>query len=95
MSKSLHCCVYKSLRKQQTFLFVLREGDLSRVPAPLLEALGEIEKVIDLELTPERTLARGEARYIMDDLLAKGFHLQLPPTDKPEPIGSVHEQITK
>jgi len=86
MSQSLHCCVYKSLRKQETFLFVLKEGDFSRVPEPLLKVLGEIEKLIDLELTPERQVARGEARYIMDDLLEKGFHLQLPPTEKPEPI---------
>lgn len=86
MCQSLYCCVYKSLRKQQTFLFVLQEDDFSSVPEPLLKALGEVKKVIDLELTPERTVARDNARSIMDDLLEKGFHLQLPPTEKPEPI---------
>ena len=92
MSQSLHCCVYKSLRKEKTFLFVLKENDFSKVPESLLEALGKIEKLIDLELTPERQVARGEARYIMDDLLEKGFHLQLPPTEKPQPIGQVHKK---
>ncbi|NNF96666.1 MAG: YcgL domain-containing protein [Halobacteria archaeon] len=82
----MHCCVYKSLRKQETFLFVLQEDDFSKVPEPLLNALGEIVKIIDLELTPERKVARGEARYIIEDLLERGFHLQLPPTEKPEPI---------
>ncbi len=86
MSQTLHCHVYKSLCKQETFLFVLKENDFSMVPEPLLKALGEIQKVIDLELTPERKVARGEARYIMENLLEKGFHLQLPPTEKPEPI---------
>ena len=86
MSQLLHCCVYRSLRKQETFLFVLQEDDLSRVPEALLKALGEIEKFLDLELTPERKVARGEARYIMGDLLDNGFHLQLPPNNKPEPI---------
>lgn len=95
MRPSLHCCVYKSLRREKTFLFVLQEDEFSRVPEPLLKALGEIKKVIDLELTPERKVARGNARYIMDDLLEKGFHLQLPPDEKPEPFGSVHEKITK
>jgi len=94
MTQLLHCCVYKSLRKQQTFLFVLQEDDLSRVPEPLLKALGEIEKVIDLDLTPERTVARGEARYIVDDLLEKGFHLQLPPAENPESVNSGQEEIT-
>ena len=91
----MYCCVYKSLRKQQTFLFVLQEDDFSRVPEPLLKALGEIEKVIELELTPGRQVARGEARYIMDDLLEKGFHLQLPPAEKPEPVNSGQEEITR
>ena len=86
MGQLLHCCVYKCLRKQETFLFVLKEDDFSRVPEQLLKTLGEIEKIIDLELTPERTVARGEARYIMNDLLEKGFHLQLPPNKKPERI---------
>ena len=84
MRQSLPCCVYKSRKRPQTFLFVLKENDFSRVPGPLLEALGEIEKLIDLKLTPERKLARGNARYIMDDLIAQGFHLQLPPPEMPD-----------
>lgn len=87
MSKSLHCYIYKSPRKAETYLFVLKENDFSAVPAPLLEALGKVEKVIDFELTPERKLARGNARQIMSDLIQTGFHLQLPPNKKPEPIG--------
>ena len=94
MTQLLHCCVYKSLRKQQTFLFVLQEDDFSSVPEPLLKALGEVKKVIDLELTPERTVARGNTRSIMDDLLEKGFHLQLPPAEKPEPINAGQEGTT-
>ncbi len=86
MHQPLHCCIYKSLHKQETFLFVLNEDDFSRVPEKLLQALGDIQKVIEIELTPERKVARGNARYIMDDLLDKGFHLQLPPNEKPEPI---------
>ena len=86
MQQPLHCCIYKSLHKQETFLFVLKEDDFSRVPETLLQALGKIQKVIEIELTPERKVARGNARYIMEDLLDKGFHLQLPPNEKPEPI---------
>ena len=63
---------------------MLQEDNLSRVPEALLNAVGEIEKFLDLELTPERKVARGNARYIMDDLLENGFHLQLPPNKKPE-----------
>ncbi len=87
MSDSLHCYIYKSARRAETFLFVRVENDFSPVPAPLLEALGMLHKVMDLELTPDRKLARGNATQIIKDLRQTGFHLQLPPQQKPESIG--------
>lgn len=92
MSESLHCYIYKSLRKPKTYLFVLQENDFSAVPASLLETLGEVEKVMDIQLTPERKLARGNAMQIINDLKATGFHLQLPPNTKPEPIGPLIDE---
>lgn len=83
----MHCYIYKSSRKAETFLFVRAENDFSSVPAPLLEALGMLQKVMDLELTPERKLARGNAAQIMHELRQTGFHLQLPPHQQPEAIG--------
>jgi len=74
----LQCVIYKSLRKQDTYLFVSREDGLSAVPTPLRQTLGKLEKVMELELTPGKRLARGEARHVIDDILEKGFHLQLP-----------------
>lgn len=87
MNEALHCYIYKSLRKPETYLFVLKEDDFSKVPQALLQALGKVEKVIDIDLTPERKLARGNAPQIIEDLKQTGFHLQLPPDKKPEPIG--------
>lgn len=87
MTESLHCYIYKCLHKPETYLFVLKENDFSEVPARLINALGEVEKVMDIELTPDRKLARGNASQIMNDLKQTGFHLQLPPNTKPEAIG--------
>jgi uncharacterized protein YcgL (UPF0745 family) len=87
MTDSLHCYIYKSSRKAETYLFILKENDFSEVPARLLNAIGEVEKVMDIELTPERKLARGNASQIINDLRQTGFHLQLPPNKKPEAIG--------
>lgn len=87
MNESLHCYIYKSLRKPETYLFVLKENDFSRVPQALLQALGNVEQVMDIELMPERKLARGNAREIMEALKQDGFYLQLPPNKKPEAIG--------
>ena len=71
---------------------MLQENDFSAVPAALLEALGKVEKVMDIQLTPERKLARGNARQIINDLKARGFHLQLPPDKKPELIGPLIDE---
>ncbi|MDX1824592.1 MAG: YcgL domain-containing protein [Thiohalomonadales bacterium] len=87
MTDSLQCYIYKSSRKAETYLFILKENDFSEVPARLLNALGQVEKVMDIELTPERKLARGNASQIINDLRQTGFHLQLPPNKKPEAIG--------
>jgi len=78
----INCVIYKSLRKQDTYLFVIDEDDFSAVPAPLMQAMGRLEKVMQLELSVDKKLARGEARYVMEDLQTNGFHLQMPPQNR-------------
>jgi uncharacterized protein YcgL (UPF0745 family) len=42
---------------------------------------------MELELTPERKLAREDARQVVANLEAHGYHLQSPPPDHlPDPI---------
>jgi uncharacterized protein YcgL (UPF0745 family) len=41
---------------------------------------------MDLELTPERKLAREDAGKVIDMLNEKGFFVQLPPVTLPMPI---------
>jgi uncharacterized protein YcgL (UPF0745 family) len=83
----MHCFVYKSSKKDETYLFVPARGDgtasaeadLSRVPDALLGHLGALELVMQLELTPERTLARARVEDVKEGLVSRGFYLQLPP----------------
>ena len=45
----MKCVVYKGAGKSDTYLFVEYESDISQVPSDLLEALGTLEKVMNLE----------------------------------------------
>jgi len=76
----MHCFIYKSLKKDQLYLYLNQKDDFSDVPETLLANFGKLEFVMELELTPDRKLAKEDASKIMDSLSAKGFFVQLPPT---------------
>jgi uncharacterized protein YcgL (UPF0745 family) len=78
MTKLL-CNVYKSLRKEETYLYVSLKDDLSEVPDALMDTFGTPQLVTKLLLTPERKLALVTAQKVMDSIEEKGFYLQLPP----------------
>ncbi len=79
MTSRIDCVVYRSPKKADTYLFVLQEDDFSAVPETLLKSFGLPEKVMLLELTADKKLARDNVGTIMSDLERQGFHLQLPP----------------
>lgn len=72
--------VYKSLRKADTYVYLGARDDFACLPEPLLMQLGNLQFVMELALTPERKLARGDVAAVRENLVARGFHLQFPPT---------------
>ena len=77
----MKCAVYKGHRKDDTYLFVEHEGNFSRVSESLLQLLGPLEMVMQLDLTSDTTLARGSANEVLRQLHDNGFYLQLPPSN--------------
>ena len=77
----MKCVVYKGSRKSDVYLFVNSDCEISVVPSDLLEALGTLEKVMCLELSPDQTLVRADPDTVRQQLRDKGFYLQLPPAD--------------
>ncbi len=78
----MHCAIYRCSKKAETYLYVTiseGEADFSKVPDALLVSLGRREHVMDLELTPERTLARVDRDEVVAALASQGFFLQMPP----------------
>ncbi len=86
--------VYKSQRKADTFVYLAARDDFEQIPGPLREQLGPLAFVLEVALTPERKLARGNADEVREQLATRGFHVQLPPPSllpTIEDAGRVHD----
>lgn len=84
VNDTLPCWVYRSLRKQEMYLYLAAEDGFERVPDALLDAFGEPILVIELELSPQRKLAREDVTQVMANLRGQGYHLQMPPRLAPD-----------
>jgi len=73
--------VYKGSRKANTYLFIDRQDDFSRVPPVLLELMGEISLVIDLNLATREKLAQADINDVRQKLAEQGYFIQMPPGD--------------
>ena len=71
--------VYKSQRKQDTYLYLAKRDDFEAIPATLDATLSPFVFVLEVALTPERRLAQVDAALVRANLATHGFHLQLPP----------------
>ena len=84
----MQCTVYKSLRQFDYFLYVRSDEQFERVPAGLKELLGDLQKVIELELHAERKLAQADVAQVMRQIESQGYYLQMPPRSGSEPLVS-------
>jgi len=71
--------VYKSQRKQDSFVYLAVRDDFSVIPDALKASLAPFQFVLEVALTPDRRLAQADAAQVRQNLAERGFHLQLPP----------------
>ena len=81
--------IYKGSRRAETYLYLPEEDNFEQVPAALLDAMGRLELVMELELHAERRLARVDAKDVMSSVSRVGYFLQMPPV---EPEGQRRDQ---
>ncbi len=81
--RGMRCWVYRGGRDADTYLYLASRDGFESVPEALLRALGRLELALELELTPERRLARAQAGEVLAALAERGYYLQLPPVDRP------------
>jgi len=75
----MQCYIYKSLKKDELYLYLQKKDDFSSIPEPLLNSFGKIEFVMELDISPERKLAREDVSKVLNSLQDKGFFVQMPP----------------
>lgn len=75
------CSIYKSPRKREMYLYVLKADGLGKVPEGLMPFFGTPVHAFDLVLSPERKLAREDIAKVLENLDGQGYHLQMPPPD--------------
>lgn len=73
------CFVYASHRKSDTYVWLSRRDDFDCLPAPLLERLGTLRFVLDVDITETRQLPHADSRAVLAALRSDGWYLQLPP----------------
>ena len=77
--------IYKSSRKDELYIYLAKKDDFSQVPQALYNSMGkEPVFVMEVELSPQRQLAREDVNKVIKNLETQGYHVQIPP-----PIASV------
>ena len=71
------CHIYRSNRKFDTYLYVVKRDDFSDVPEDLLKVFGEPEYSFSFDLKPDRELAKEDTAEVLQNLETQGYHLQL------------------
>lgn len=79
------CIVFKSNRRPDTYVYVGAVETLSKLPAALQQGLGKLDEVLRFELSPERKLAREDARLVYRNIESIGYHVQFPPAESIPP----------
>ena len=74
--------VYKGSRRTETYLYVPDENNFEQVPKDLLDAMGTLEFVMEIDIDAQRKLARVDAGEVIKNVLDAGYFLQLAPLER-------------
>ena len=75
----INCKIYRCSKQDEMYLYVHEDKTIDDLPEELIKIVKELTHVMDLELSPERKLAREDVLLVMKNINDNGFHLQLPP----------------
>ncbi|MBC8945065.1 MULTISPECIES: YcgL domain-containing protein [Xenorhabdus] len=73
------CVIYRSPKREQTYLYIEKKGDFSRVPEALLKTFGQPQFSMMISLAERKKLANADIEKVKVALSEQGFYLQVPP----------------
>jgi len=79
--KPIDCFVYKSLKKDNTYLYISIKDDFDKIPMSLINIFGRGEFCFEFKHVPTRKLSQEDPQQVYDNLQNLGYHLQLPNED--------------
>ena len=74
--------VYKSKKKADTFLFIEKRDDFSKVPEPLMAMFGQPQYVMIINLAKRTQLGVADLDTLKQSLSDQGYYLQIPPPEE-------------
>lgn len=75
----MFCVIYRSPKRDQTYLYVEKKDDFSRVPAELMQGFGKPQLAMMLPLDGSKRLANADLAKVKAALEDQGYYLQMPP----------------
>lgn len=75
----MFCVIYRSAKREQTYLYVEKKDDFSRVPEELMKGFGKPQLTMLLPLDGRKKLVGADLEKVKASLSAQGYYLQLPP----------------
>lgn len=87
------CVIYRSAKRDQTYLYVEKKDDFSRVPAELMQGFGKPQLAMLLPLDGSKRLANADLEKVKAALKEQGYYLQVPPP--PESLLKMHLEKSK
>lgn len=73
------CVIYRSTKRDQTYLYVTKKDDFSQVPAQLMASFGKPQLIMLLPLDGRKKLVGASLDKVKQKLQEQGYYLQLPP----------------
>ncbi|MEC5318879.1 YcgL domain-containing protein [Brenneria populi subsp. brevivirga] len=75
----MFCVIYRSSKRDQTYLYVEKKDDFSRVPEALMKSFGTPHLAMLLPLDGSKKLVNADIEKVKQALKEQGFYLQVPP----------------
>ncbi len=75
----MFCVIYRSTQRDQTYLYVEKKDDFSRVPEALMKSFGKPQLVMLMPLDGRKQLSNADLEKVKTALTEQGYYLQLPP----------------
>lgn len=73
------CAIYRSNKRDQTYLYVEKKDDFSRVPEELMQGFGKPQFTMVINLGQREKLATADIEKVKQSLEEQGYYLQVPP----------------